>query len=742
MFAALGRLAVRRRWPIVVAALVVAVLGSALGGGAMALFTGGAGFVDPRSESNRADELLKDNFRHDGADVVVVYRSTDGRTVDDPGFARSVRDVVASLPSGTVAAGRTHWSTRSPDFVSTDRRATYVALTMAGATDEERADNYDEIKDRLETAPPGLTATVGGGLVFPQEINRLSLGDIVRAEVITMPILLVLLVLVFRSAIAACLPLAIGLLTMFGSLTVLRVVTAFADVSTYAFQIVTMLGLGLAIDYALFLVTRFREELDGGADVERAVARTMATAGRAVVFSGLTLAACFLGLLIFPQLIYRSIGYAGAAVVLFAVAATLTVLPALLAIAGRRVNSLRVPLPRPRRRAPAEAGGLWYRLAHAAMRRPVATVVAITALLVSLGLPFLGVRWGIPDPALLPDSAGSKTVARQLADDFGNDPGRTMTAAVTLPGDAASLRPQVLEYAGRLDQVAGVERVAVTGENGRVVRLTMRYEYAPTSDEAARMARGLRAVEPPRGAEALITGRPATLLDVREAIGDRMPLVALFVAAVCFVLLFWAFGSVLLPLKAIVFSVLSLGASFGAITLVFQHGWLSGVLGFTPAGWLDVVFPVIILVMAFGLALDYEVFLVSRIREEWDRTHDTLESVAAGAQRSSRVITSAAALLLVVVGGFALGQVVLMKMIGVGLVIAILVDATIVRGLLVPATMRLLGRWAWWAPGPLARWWERHGLRELSAPPSTAGPPGPAVPARPHDGTEPVESVR
>ncbi|MEV1179490.1 MMPL family transporter, partial [Nonomuraea sp. NPDC049784] len=231
---------------------------------------------------------------------------------------------------------------------------------------------------------------------------------------------------------------------------------------------------------------------------------------------------------------------------------------------------------------------------------------------------------------------------------------------------------------------------------------------------AARMARGLRAVPAPSGATALVTGRPATLLDVRQAVADRMPWFALFVVLACGVLLFWAFGSLVLPLKSIVLNMLSLSASFGAITLIFQNGFLSGLLGFDPAGWLDVVFPVIILVMAFGLALDYEVFLVSRIREEWDRTHDSAESVAVGAQRSSGVISSAALLLLVVVGGFALGQVTLMKMIGVGLVIAIGVDATIVRGLLVPATMRLLGRWAWWAPAPLSRWWSRHGLRETA----------------------------
>nr|WP_055506367.1 MMPL family transporter [Nonomuraea pusilla] len=710
MFAALGRLAIRRRWWIVAASLLVALAGGVFGAGAIGTFTGGAGFVDPASESNRADELIARTFSRDGADVVVLYES-DRLRVDDPAFASAVRSVVSGLPADVVASARTHWSTGSPEYVSTDRHATYVTLTLAGRDGDERARGYQQIKDRLRA--PELTTTVGGALVFPLEINQLSTGDIVRAEVLSMPVLLVLLVLAFRGAVAACLPLAIGLLTMFGSLTVLRLLTTVADVSTYAFQIVTLMGLGLAIDYALFLVTRFREELAAGSAVEDAVVRTVATAGRAVVFSGLTLATCFLGMLLFPQLIYRSIGYAGAAVVLFAVLATLTVLPALLAIAGHRVNALRVPIP-------VRAGrGWWYRMAHAAMRRPLVTTLGVGGALLALGLPFLGVRWGIPDPALLPDGTGSRVVAERLAERFTQVPDRVMTAVLTpaTPGQAR-------EYAARLDAVEGVSGVSVTGQNGGAYRLSMRYSYRPTSDAAARMARELRDVPAPGGATALVTGRPATLLDVRGSVAERMPVFGLFVLVACAVLLFWAFGSVVLPLKSVVMNALSLSASFGAITLIFQRGWLSGLLGFDPAGWLDVVFPVLILVMAFGLALDYEVFLVSRIREEWDRTGDSAESVAVGAQRSAGVISSAALLLIVVVGGFALGQVTLMKMIGVGLVIAVGVDATIVRGLLVPATMRLLGRWAWWAPAPLARWWNRHGLRET--PTSTGQPRQPA----------------
>ncbi|MFF4622202.1 MMPL family transporter [Nonomuraea jabiensis] len=719
MFAALGRFAVRRRWWIVVAALVVAVAGGLFGSTAMGLFTGGAGFVDPRSESNRADELLARLFPHDGVDVIVVYESRQ-RTVDDPAFAAAVREVAGRLPADKVSAAHTYWSTGSPRYVSTDRHATYMTLTMTG---EDRVASYQAIKDGL--GAPGLTATQGGPLVFPLQINQLSLADVVRAEIISIPVLMILLVLVFRSAVAAGLPLAIGMLTMFGSLTVLRLLTAAVDVSTYAFQIVTILGLGLAIDYALLLVTRFREELatrgdetNTGGDtaagtVEDAVARTMATAGRAVLFSGLTLATCFLGLLIFPQLIYRSIGYAGAAVVLFAMLTTMTVLPALLGIAGHRVNALRVPLPRRSER------GWWYRLAHTAMRRPLVATVTVGGLLIALGVPFLSVRWGIPDPALLPADASSRIVAEQLRNRFEHAPDRVMTVVVT-PVTPEGTR----EYAARLGQVAGVDSVAATGQNGGAARLAVTYRAEPTSDAAAGMARELREVPAPEGATALVTGRPATLLDVRAAVGDRLPWFGLFVVVACGVLLFWAFGSVVLPLKSLVMNTLSLSASFGAITLIFQDGFLSGGLGFDPAGWLDVVFPVIILVMAFGLALDYEVFLVSRIREEWDRTQDSAESVAVGTHRSAGVISSAALLLIVVVGGFALGEVTLMKMIGVGLVIAIAVDATIVRGLLVPATMRLLGRWAWWAPAPLARWWARHGLRENGDPSRAPEPAG------------------
>jgi uncharacterized membrane protein YdfJ with MMPL/SSD domain len=731
---ALGRFAARRRRRVVIGALVLVAVCGAWGAGVFGR-GGGAGFDDRTSESVHADGLLAGPLGRYATDLVVLYES-DTLTVDDARFAGPVQQAVSAVPRGDILRLDSFWSTRSDRFVSTDRHATYVGVQLTSSDDQRRVEDFRKIKDDFRV--PGLTVRFGGSTAMTDQVNRRTLLDLGLAEALSVPLLLILLVLVFRSAVAATLPLVIGFTAAFGSLGVLRLVTLFADISTFAIQVIGILGLGLAIDYALLMVNRFREELAAGRWVDEAVERTMATAGRTVAFSGLVVALSFGALTLFPSRFLLSMGYAGAATALLAVLSSLTVLPALLRYAGSRVDSLRVPLPRLRRSA-ARGGsadptrGRWYRVAHAVMRRPVLNTVVIVAVLVGLGLPFLGVNWARPGDWVLPAGADARVVTQEMGARFAADPAKVVTAVVALPGpaDSAQAGSALSDYARRLDGVAGIDSAAVTGTQGDMARLSLGYSMDPMSRDARQMVEDLRAVPPPQDAAASFTGMPASRVDIVNMISSRIPWMALYVVVVSFLVLFLAFGSVVLPLKSVVMNLLSLSASFGIIKLIFQDGYLHEQLGFVPVGAIDVNFSVLILAIAFGLAMACEVFLQSRVREEWVRTGDPVESMAVGLQRTAKVITSAALLVAVVVGGFAVSGITFMKMAGLGLVVAIVVDVTIVRGLLEPATMRLLGKWAWWSPAPLARWWERYGTRERGGQPPLSGLPLTPAPSDP-----------
>ena len=523
-------------------------------------------------------------------------------------------------------------------------------------------------------------------------------------------------------------------MAIFGAFALVRAITMGTEVSIFSINVITLIGLGLAIDYALFVVSRFREELAKYPGTERehvnaAITTTMATAGRTVLFSGLIVAASLASLLIFPQSFLRSMGYGGVAAVLVAMLAALTLLPALLAVLGPRIEAGRMPWRRGLRAkekarlagAGADLTGVdlsathggWARLAHSVMRRPVAYVVVIAVALIALGTPFLSAKWGSIDERVLPIDAPSRVAADLGTREFG---GRTASANIVVEGASQS---QLDAYIGRLGTVSGVQSArlidqAVARPSGSGAASLVQVSWLGNSqaEKSQQLVRDLRTVDPGTGVSALVGGFSAGAVDLVDSIGARLPWMGLVVTAIMLVLLFVAFGSVVLPVKAVVMNALSLSASFGVVTWIFQEGHLSGPLGFTPTGYLDVTQPILMLAIIFGLSMDYEVFLLSRIREEWDRTGDNTTSVANGLQRSGRIITSAALLLAVVIGGFATSGIVLMKMIGVGMLVAVLIDATVVRALLVPATMRLLGTVNWWAPGPLRRWWDRHGVRE------------------------------
>ena len=728
-----GRTAFRRRRLILVIALLTAVLGVVWGTTVFAKVQTAGGFDAPNSQSQHEATLATKAFGRDAGDVVVLY-SSKTLTTAAPAFRSAVTRALAALPHSKVASYASYWSTGSRRFVSADGRQTYAVIELAGASDAARQINYDAIKADLSATGPatagltaaGLSSQVGGVVPTNETIGQQTTASITRAEGLSFPILLILLLVIFGGLAAASLPLAIGALAILGSFTALRLLTLVTGVSVFSLNITTILGLGLGIDYGLFLVTRFREELRQRDSVEDAVARTVATAGRTVLVSGVTVAIVLASLMLFPETILRSIGYGGVATVLVDMLAALTVLPALLAVLGPKVNALRIrrTVPGP---AAAENSGGWYRLAHSVMRRPLLYAVPIVVLLLALGSPFLKVVWGGVDATVFPSSAAPRVVTEALNRDFPGNPTAPIEALVQFRGPVAASPARaagLAAYATRLGHVPGVTAAQVTGVHGDVARIDLSYGPGPYTPQARAIAGQVRDVTAPPGATAQVGGQTAALADQLSSIGDTLPWMALAVVVATFVLLFLAFGSLILPLEAIVANVLSLSAMYGVVTWIFQDGHLSGLLGFTPNGTISPTIPVLMFAIMFGLSMDYEVFLLSRIRERYVATGDNTTAIASGLQRTGGVITSAALLLVIVIGMFSLSSVTFIKLLGVGMIVALVLDATLVRLLLVPATMRLLGDANWWAPAPLRRLYARYGIREDSG-------PGPAPVAEP-----------
>jgi trehalose monomycolate/heme transporter len=716
MFEAWGRVLYRRRRLTLIVTLVLVAFAAVWGTGVFGKLSSGNDFTPPSSQSQREVNQAAQAFGRNDADVVVLYRSAT-MTVADPAYRQAVTAALAKLPRADVARVTTYWSGGPARLVSTDRHATYAALQLTGADDAGRHKTFDAIKDQL--TPPsltaaGLTAQVGGNVATEVAINSEVTANIGKAEGFSLPVLLILLLVIFGSLGAAWIPVAIGGVGILGSFTVLRLLTLGTTVSVYSVNITTILGLGLGIDYGLFIVTRFREELHRHGSVEQAVARTVATAGRTVAVSGVTVAVALTSLMLFPETFLRSMGYGGVATVAVDMLAALTVLPALLAVLGHRVNALRIPLSGRRRsvRAPLrdEASGGWYRLARSVMRRPVAYVAVITIGLLALGAPFLRISWGGTDARSLPAASTVRHVSEALDSQFPVNSTAPIEALVT--GARAASPAELTAYLHRIDAIAGVTGAQVTGLKGNVARIDIGYQPAPVSGAARHIVAQLRRLAPPAGATVLVGGTTAGLVDELASLGATLPPMALLVGVSTFVLMFLAFGSVVLPIKAIVMNVLSLAATFGVVVWIFQWGHLSGLLRFTSTGSIDPTMPILMLAIIFGLSMDYEVFLLSRIRERYDQTGDNTASVAVGLQRTGGVITSLALLLIVVVGAFSASGITFIKLMGVGMIVALLVDATIIRVLLVPATMRLLGQANWWAPRPLRRLYARYGIKE------------------------------
>jgi trehalose monomycolate/heme transporter len=702
-----GGFVARRALAVLLAGLALTVAAGAYGFGVFGSLSEG-GFNDPDSETSKELEAEQDAFGNRSVDVVAIY-SDDELTADSAEFRAAVQNVVARIPHDAVSSVVPYYEAPPEQgLVSTDEHSAQVLISLAGETQDDFLKNYAEIETSLEA--DGLETDVAGSFAVYSDVNEITSEDLERAELISLPIVILLAFLIFGSLVAASMPALVGLISMVGALAVVRLLTNFTEVSVFSVNVISLLGIGLAIDYALFVISRFREELallpddDPGASAT-AIQNTMVTAGRTVFFSGLTVAAALASLLIFPQSFLRSMGYGGIAAVMIAMLAALTVLPATLKLLGRRVDAGRLPWRRHRPAAIADEHGWWARLARGVMRRPVIVIVVTVAVMLAIASPFLGVKWGSVDHRVLPDDAPAHIAADKLASDFGQE---QSTANLLLQGASEADVAAYTREVGAVDGIVAVQPVA--SENGATL-LRAVWNGNSQTERSQDIVRDLREVDPDSGT-ALVGGLTADTVDLIDSVAAHLPWMGLIVVAVMLVLLFIAFGSLVLPVKAVIMNVVSITASFGVITWIFSDGNLSEFLGFTPQGYLDATNPILMLAILFGLSMDYEVFLLSRIREQWDKTHDNDLAVATGVQKTGRIITSAAVLLGVVIGAFSLSGIVFMKMLGIGMLVALLLDATVVRALLVPATMKLLGRWNWWAPGPLRRWWERYGFRE------------------------------
>ncbi|WP_319428860.1 MMPL family transporter [Mycobacterium sp. RTGN5] len=679
------------------------------------------GMEDPSSESSRATAMLADDFHQSAQQMVIVvstapgYRSEAARQVGE-----QIVDALTRSPHvTTVTSAWTAPPTGLAGLVSEDGRSALIVAGISGT--ETDAPGYAKaLADNIVHDRDGVTVQAGGSAMVNAGITEQSQHDLFRMESLAIPLSFLVLVWVFGGLLAAAVPVAVGVLAIVGALAVLRIVTLFTDVSIFALNLTAALGLALAIDYTLLMVNRYRDEIQGGADRETALATMMSAAGRTVLFSSTIVALSMAVMVLFPMHFLKSFAYAGVATVVFAALAALLVTPAAIALLGPRIT-------KHRRRAekPVQQQFL-YRWARLVMRRAIPFGLAVVVLLLLLGAPFAGVRWGFPDDRVLPQSSSAHQVGDRLRDDFVDN--SATAVAVVLP-DTSGLTPaEILAYRDRLSGVADVSAVSLPVDVDNHALLTV-YSTAPLfSDRWAAQLDRLHAVPPPGGRDVLLTGTAQTNSDSVDAITSRLPVVLSVIAAIMFVLLFLLTGSVAIPIKALVLNLLSLTAAFGAMVWIFQDGHLGG-LGTTSTGTLVANVPVLLFCIAFGLSMDYEVFLVSRIREFWLASprgrEDNDASVALGIAHTGRVVTAAAAVMAISFAALIAAQVSFMRMFGLGLTLAVLADATLVRMVLMPAFMHLLGEWNWWAPKSLARLHRRVGLHDGGEIPEPAFPDNP-----------------
>jgi uncharacterized membrane protein YdfJ with MMPL/SSD domain len=696
----------RRRWVLLVA-LIGAVVAGALGFG-VADHMSPYGADDPATQSVQAAtrfEAAADRQIDPG--VVAVVRAGDVRR---PAAERRVEQIAAELRhQPDVAMVRSFYDTHDPAMVSRDRRETYVVGYFRALSDRQLQDAAQRIEDRFAGR---RDVVLGGEQIASLQANAQVGRDLKRAEMLAFPFIFLLSLLFFRSLVASFLPVLLGGLSIVATFFALRVVSGFVDLSVFSLNVVTGLGLGLAIDYSLFMVSRYREEAVASGFGVETLRRTVQTAGRTILFSSLTVAAALASLAIFPQRFLSSMGIAGALVALVAAALAVVVLPALLAVLGPRINALaprRLQRAAAREARPAESGG-WYRLSRYVMRYPGRIALLCTMLLIALGIPFAGIKFITVSASVLPHDASARQVDDTLAREF--PPNRTSPIEVVVGAPAAS--PEVKALSARIARLPDVSAIAPPQPAGaRTTLLEVAPARRPLDDATRQLVRDVRALQAP--VYVGVAGETASLLDLEHSLGAHLPAALALIVAATLIVLFLLTGSVVLPLKAVAMNTLSLSAVLGVLVLVFQDGRLQGILSYTSPGALDATQPIFLAAVAFGLATDYGVFLLSRIKEARDNGVSSSEAVAVGLERTGRIVTAAAVLFAVAIGAFATSKLVFIKELGLGVALAVLIDATIIRALLVPALMELLGSWNWWAPKPLRRLHDRLGLSEADA---------------------------
>ena len=743
-FDRLGRFVVRRARLVIGAWAVLIALALPLAPQAPGALSAG-GFINDNLESARAKAVLETELGVPPSALVVVFSSPD-LEAGTPAFELAAADAMRDIPAAPHVAGVVS-HLYQPRQVSADHHTAYdVVLLDLPPDDSPKA--LPILRSALRGAT-GLTVELAGGPAFYGDVQTVSEHDLQRSEIISLPLAALALLLVFGSVVAAGVPLVVGGASVLIALAGVFLIATVMPMSIFVLNLATLLGLGLGVDYSLLMTSRFREELatrPPGADedaVAEAVRITVATAGRAVFFSGLTVLLGLLGLVLFEFMILRSVGIAGALVVGLAVVAALTLLPALLTVIGPHLDRFAVR----RVTARPDGDGSWARLARRVMRRPLAFLIPTLALLLVLGSPFLHVRFNAPDASILPPGVPSRAAFDRLEAEFGEGAFAPISIAVrtegvvTRPDNVARLYdysrriaadPRVREIGSLVDidrrlsleqyqllygdpngpRDRFVATALAASTRGNLTAFTITTPYGPNRPEGRTLVADLRdphsALAPPPGIQILVGGGAADVADVVDGVAADFPRTALFIVITTYLVLFALLRSVVLPAKALVMNTLSITASFGALVWIFQDGNLSAPLGFQPLGFVETTQPVILFCVLFGLSMDYEVFLLTRMKEVWDATGDNIEAVARGMERSGRIVTSAALIVVVVAGSFAFADIVLIKALGLGVAIAVALDATVVRALLVPSTMRLLGHWNWWMPARLERFVGGH----------------------------------
>ena len=750
MFYHLGRIATRFRWLIVGLWMVAIAISLPFAPQASQVLHSG-GFVSPDADSERALNLLVQKVHLNLTIVQVIFTSENTSagnvgSADSPQFIQESQQALARVRNWSEVSGVVSF-TDNPRQISLDRHAAYVNILFKPDPDSA-SKLLPQLESRLQPVP-NLKTTIGGGPVFYEDIQAVSERDLRRAEFLAIPFAIIALLLVFRSVVAAILPALVGGGAVAVSLALVFGLGQITTLSIFVLNITTLFGLGLGVDYSLFMVSRFREELAHGRNVEEAVAITVATAGRAVIFSGLTVSIGLAGLIFFRINFLRSVGMAGVMVVLLAVLAAITLLPASLSIIGTRINAFPVRLPRLWRRtsgaatstlSPSPAAplandhhGFWYQLSHVVMRYPLQVFVPVFILLIALGLPFLGVRFSAPDASILPPDVPSRAAFDLLAKRFNDRETTPILLAVQTPGDvltATNIR-NLYNYVRRIQadpRVARVDSIVSADPrytleqyelvythpqqisdpylsaflkpsvSGNTTMILVISKYGMLDQRSQALVQTIRNTTPGNGITTLVDGSTAGDMDYVTSLYTDFPIAVVIVAITTYIVLLFLFRSLILPLKAILMNTLSILASYGALVVIFQNGFLHQLLGFTPLGFVEASGPILLFCSLFGLSMDYEVFLLSRIQESFWQTGDNTRAVALGLQRSGGIITSAAVIVIVVSSCFATADMILVKALGLGMALAVAIDATLVRGLLVPATMRLLGDLNWWLP--------------------------------------------